>query len=56
MAAEWKIIMESIKIALELMGYGLGGTFVSLILLYAVILITRSIFKPKKEAASEETQ
>ncbi|SHI07464.1 Oxaloacetate decarboxylase, gamma chain [Sporobacter termitidis DSM 10068] len=47
--------MESIKIALELMGYGLGGVFVSLILLYAVILITRRLFKPESETETEDS-
>lgn len=45
--------MESISIALELLGYGLGGTFLSLILLYGVILLTRRLFRSKHEDQAE---
>jgi hypothetical protein len=45
--------MESIQIALELMGFGLGGTFLSLILLYVAILVLRKVFKAKEENPQE---
>jgi Na+-transporting methylmalonyl-CoA/oxaloacetate decarboxylase gamma subunit len=41
--------MESIILALELTGYGLGGVFLSLILLYILIRVTRGAFKKKDE-------
>jgi Na+-transporting methylmalonyl-CoA/oxaloacetate decarboxylase gamma subunit len=41
--------MESILLALELTGYGLGGVFISLILLYLIIRITGKAFKNKSE-------
>ncbi len=39
--------MESIMLALELMGYGLGGVFLSLILLYILIRVTGNAFQKK---------
>jgi Na+-transporting methylmalonyl-CoA/oxaloacetate decarboxylase gamma subunit len=41
--------MESILIALKLTGLGLGGVFVSLILLYIAIRATANRFKKKPE-------
>jgi Na+-transporting methylmalonyl-CoA/oxaloacetate decarboxylase gamma subunit len=41
--------MESILLALELTGYGLGGVFISLILLYLIIRVTGKVFKSKSE-------
>ena len=41
--------MESILIALELTGYGLGGVFLSLILLYVLIRVTAGAFKKRDE-------
>jgi hypothetical protein len=46
--------MDSILIALELMGYGLAGTFLSLILLFFVILLVRRLFKFKNEVSTDE--
>ena len=39
--------MDGILISLKLMGYGLAGTFFSLLLLYLLILVTRRVLKPK---------
>ena len=39
--------MESIKLALELTGYGLGGVFLSLILLYILVRVLGSAFRKK---------
>ncbi len=41
--------MNSILLALELMGYGLGGVFLSLILLYILIRVTGRTSKKKDE-------
>lgn len=41
--------MESLLIALKLTGFGLGGVFLSLILLYIMIRVTGSVFKKKDE-------
>lgn len=41
--------MDSILLALQLTGYGLGGVFLSLILLYVIIRVTGSVFKNKGE-------
>jgi len=48
--------MDSIIIALKLMGYGLAGTFLALILLYIFILIIRRVFKPESEEKPEENK
>jgi Na+-transporting methylmalonyl-CoA/oxaloacetate decarboxylase gamma subunit len=45
--------MESLIIALELTGYGLGGVFLSLILLYIIIRVTASAFKEKAKKTDE---
>ncbi len=39
--------MDSLLLALELTGYGLGGVFLSLILLYILIRVTRNAFVKK---------
>lgn len=41
--------MEGIILALELTGYGLGGVFLSLILLYILIRVTGNAFRKKDE-------
>ena len=41
--------MEIILLALRLTAYGLGGVFLSLILLYFMIRITGSMFRKKEE-------
>jgi Na+-transporting methylmalonyl-CoA/oxaloacetate decarboxylase gamma subunit len=41
--------MNSILLALELTAYGLGGVFLSLILLYLLIRVTGNVFKKKDE-------
>lgn len=41
--------MEIILLALELTVYGLGGVFISLILLYLMIRITGHVFRVKDE-------
>ncbi len=41
--------MESILIALKLTGLGLGGVFLSLILLYLILRITGRLFRKKDE-------
>jgi Na+-transporting methylmalonyl-CoA/oxaloacetate decarboxylase gamma subunit len=39
--------MDSIIIALKLTGLGLGGVFISLIILYVLVRVTCSVFKDK---------
>lgn len=39
--------MEGILLALELTGYGLGGVFLALILLYLLIRVSGSTFRKK---------
>lgn len=41
--------MEIILLALELTGLGLGGVFISLILLYVMIRVTGRVFRQKEE-------
>lgn len=45
---------NSILLALELMGYGLGGVFLSLILFYILIRVTGNVFKKKDEQKTGE--
>lgn len=46
--------MESIIIGLELMGYGLGGTFLALILLYIILRVTGPLFPEKSDESKKE--
>ncbi|MHC1696052.1 MAG: OadG-related small transporter subunit [Eubacteriales bacterium] len=39
--------MNNVLLALQLTGYGLGGVFLSLILLYIMILIMRKVLVEK---------
>lgn len=41
--------MNSMLLALELTAYGLGGVFLSLILLYLIIRVTGKVFRNKGE-------
>jgi Na+-transporting methylmalonyl-CoA/oxaloacetate decarboxylase gamma subunit len=41
--------MEGILLALELTGFGLGGVFIALILLYILIRVTGNAFREKDE-------
>jgi Na+-transporting methylmalonyl-CoA/oxaloacetate decarboxylase gamma subunit len=46
--------MESILIALKMMGFGLGGVFISLILLYVLIRVTGGMFRKKDKEQEQE--